>query len=177
MPAGRRRSGKPRRSTGRTLRRAPRPRSGRLSGRSNGSNRARQSGSAVARGRIEESRESSRSPPTRTAAPRLRRLPVPPGRSVSSRAVPLRERLEADRPPQPSAVRITPCGFAFQHAFPIGERLTRSTDHVWQQSEVTCALDRLREFALLLRRNRGDTAPHPLAPLGTPATEEARRPV
>ena len=45
-------------------------------------------------------------------------------------------------------------------------------DHVRQQAEEARALDRLREFALLLRRNRGDAARHDLAALGDVTLQE-----
>src|SRR5262245_34085755 len=49
-----------------------------------------------------------------------------------------------------------------------------STDHVRQQSEEACALDRLRELALLLRRYRSDAARHDLAALGDVALQQPR---
>src|SRR5260370_36413891 len=48
----------------------------------------------------------------------------------------------------------------------------RLADHIGQQAEKTRALDRPRELALLLGRNRGDAAWHDLATLGDVALQQ-----
>ena len=56
------------------------------------------------------------------------------------------------------------------------DRSCRLADHVGQQAEEARALDRLREFALLLGRHRGDAARHDLAALGDVALQQLARP-
>src|SRR6516225_5342936 len=47
-----------------------------------------------------------------------------------------------------------------------------SSDHIWEQSQKPCPLDRLGEFSLLLGRDRGDSARHNLAALGDVALQQ-----
>src|SRR5690348_14064758 len=126
----------------------------------------------------------------------LPRLPSPhlKVRSAPSRAVPLSRAVRGgSSPPQPSAARgaTPPASFVSlilrSGREPASRRMRRSRrprpsrraprrapqdedvvllNHVRQQPEEAGALDGLGEFALLLRRHRGDAARHDLAALG-----------
>src|SRR4051812_27843431 len=76
------------------------------------------------------------------------------------------ERLEADPnfgPSQPSVPGTIPETSTIQFNLP---------DHVGQEAQEACALDRLGELALLLRRDCRDPARHDLAALGYVALKE-----
>ena len=87
-----------------------------------------------------------------------------------SRAV---RRLEGARaaPPTPAALRRARSRQGRPGRPPQSPALA---DHVGQQAEEARALDRLGEFALLGRRDRGDARGHDLAALGDVARQQAR---
>src|SRR5215510_5004251 len=150
------------------------------------SSRAQRSGSAAARGKTERSQRSIPTPRRRTAVPPPPRLPVRPVRSASSSAVPLHQRLEADRvPSQPSesgrerttAARVASRATSLVRwcsvvCAPSSARRRLLADHVGQQSQKAGAFDGPRQLPLLLGGHRRNPTQQYLAALGDIALQE-----
>src|SRR6516225_4840008 len=86
---------------------------------------------------------------------------------------PALKRLEADRRrPNPwDGEQTTDDKKARGPARPPSVLSPPSSDHIWEQSQKPCPLDRLGELSLLLGRHRCDPARHNLAALGDVALQ------